>query len=246
MKAKLWTLCVISMLAVSCAKKDSSPSTTAESETVVPEVVIPPGPYTPPYQAPGVGDLDGASTPFVITNLSTMSDYTQRPMYNPQNLKINVNLVKAGSSFGGTVTISYTDYGSPYKGSFTSGTSPESTKYNVWFTKSGKKVYHGFFEDFYGAIVLVLDGIPDLGDGGTVSQDKISGSVWFKNHAFTYAPHPPTYCWFVALGPYDCRAWKSGKKVNTTAAINPDNGYVKLGTFDNLDLKKAFNNQLNF
>ena len=77
-----------------------------------------------------------------------------------------------------------------------------------------------------------------------VPEDKVSGSVWFKNFTLTYAPHPPTHCWFVSLGPYDCRAWRAEHGVNTTAAVLPDSGYVKLGSFSELSLEEAFNGEL--
>jgi hypothetical protein len=244
MKTKVLTLLVLSLMAVSCANKESS---NANNTSNTPVVVIPNGPYVPPYQAPGYGSNFGATTDLTIASTSVMSDYTQRPMYAPTNVKINLNLVKYGSTYGGNTTISYTDYGTPYTGSFTSGNSAPATQFNVWFTSGGKKVWHGFFEDYYGGLIVVIDdGIVDLGDGNPPTLDKVSGSVWFKNFGYTYAPHPPTYCWFVSLGPYDCRSWKSGKTVNSTAAVNPTDGYVKLGTFTNLDVKAAFNNQLSF
>lgn len=250
MRTKVWALIVTSFLLVNCATKDNSTSGAVTASNKPPVVEIPPGtPYTPPTTAPGygAGGLYGASADLAITSLSTMSEYTQRPMYNPQNIKVNLNLIKYGSTYGGTTTITYTDYGSPYTGSFTSGHSAPATQFNIWFTSGGKKVWHGFFEDYFGGLIVVIDGgIDDLGDGAAPTLDKVSGSVWFKNFPVSYAPHPPTYCWFVSLGPYDCRAWKSGKGVDSDAAVNPDSGYVKLGTFTNLDVKKAFNNQLSF
>ncbi|MCB0411829.1 MAG: hypothetical protein KDD22_04845, partial [Bdellovibrionales bacterium] len=55
---------------------------------------------------------------------------------------------------------------------------------------------------------------------------------------------PQTYCWFISLGPYDCRAWTDGNGVDSDKAVLPDNGYKKLGDFEGLNLKKAFNDQL--
>jgi len=164
-------------------------------------------------------------------------------MNNPQNIKVNLNMVKtSGGTFGGTATISYTENGGLYTGYFTAGSSPEATKYNRTFSIGGKTVWHGIFEDFMGGIVVVIDDIVDLGDGAG-TQDLVSGSVWFKNFGLTYAPHPPTYCWFPYAGPYDCRPWPSGNGVNTYAAAEPAGGYVKLGTFTGLSVKKAFNNE---
>lgn len=231
---------VLAVLAVSCAKKESTsgPSTQAP----IPDDGTS---YVPPTTGPGYnpGTSYGATAPLEITSLDIMEQYTTRPMYNPQQIEINLNLKKYGNSYGGTVRISYDDYGQRYQGFFTSGHSAEETKYNVWFRKSGKDIWHGFFEDYLGSMIVVIDGVTDLGDGG--SEVMASGSVWFKNFGFTYAPRPPAWCWFVSLGPYDCRAWKSGEGVDTTRAINPDNGYKKLGSFEDMDLNKAFNGEIN-
>ena len=51
---------------------------------------------------------------------------------------------------------------------------------------------------------------------------------------------PTEHCWYINKGPNDCRAWVSGKGMNSTSAINPDNGYVKLGAFTGLDVVEAF------
>ncbi len=49
-------------------------------------------------------------------------------------------------------------------------------------------------------------------------------------------------CWFLTTGPYDCRTWRNGKGVNTFKAVNPDDQcYSKMGTFQGLDILKAFN-----
>lgn len=223
-------------LTVACAKKESSSNGSGN-------VSIPNdgSSYQPPGTGPGYdpGYQYGANAPLNITSMNLMGEYTGRPMYNPQQIEINLNLKKYGNSYGGTVRISYSDYGQRYQGFFTSGHSAEETKYNIWFTKNGKQVWHGFFEDYLGSIIVVIDKKTDLGDGG--SESKVSGSVWFKNFGYTYAPRPPAWCWFVSLGPYDCRAWKSGEGVNTTASIYPDNGYKKLGSFEDMDLQDAFN-----
>jgi hypothetical protein len=139
----------------------------------------------------------------------------------------------------------------------------QNHKYNLLTTDypemRGNVGYHGFFEDtrvprlvpptpyqplFGGAVILVIDSTNDSGDGQ--GPTSANGSIWFKNYVGNYpmGPLPYTNCWFISSGPYDCRAWKSNGKVNTKASIYPDNGYVKLGSFINLDIKKAFNDQI--
>lgn len=256
-------IAVVAMLAVfviGCAEeKSSGPSGNAPI----------PGPYVPPGST--VTDtIDssfdyGATTNFVIEGDSVsekavnLSRYAGDYRSNPQDVKVNVNLVKRGNGFGGRIQIAYYDEASGqysgnkfHKGVFVNGddayfynkSKETSAKYNIWFQKNGKTVFHGFFQDLNGPIIMVIDDVESTGDGQAPS--KASGSIWYKNFSqgpYT-APHSPTHCWLISLGPYDCRAWKSGEGVNTKAAVNPDQGYVKLGTFTGLDIKKAFNTDL--
>jgi hypothetical protein len=251
----------IALSSFGCGKFKGSGSAASDSglSDGAPAVEIPGSPFVPDGSGPGSGPGDnweyGGTAALKVNNLGVMGDYTGRAMNNPQDIRINLNLKKYGKGYGGVVSIAYTDNGQQYEGHFTSGTSSDSNKYNVWFTKSGTRAYHGFFEDFMGGIIIVIDHVIDLGDGGIVN-DLAGGSVWYKNFGLTYAPnplygslpgfgHPGTYCWFISLGPYDCRAWKDGRNVNTTRAIEPDNNYVKLGTFENMSLEEAFNGELN-
>ena len=151
------------MVSIGCAKKKKS------APPAAPVVVVPDGPYIPPGSGPGQGPGDnwefGGTAPLKLRSLSVMSDYTGRVMNNPQNVSININLVKAGSGYGGHVSITYSDNGQDYNGYFTSGSSAEEAKYNIWFKKDGHHVWHGFFEDFLGGLIVVIDEVVDLGDG---------------------------------------------------------------------------------
>ena len=135
----------------------------------------------------------------------------------------------------------------------------------------GNLGYHGFFEDvrlsslrnpecwyngtcyqpkFGGGIVLVIDSTNDNGDGQ--GPTSANGSVWFKNYSSTTGQLFLTNCWFISAGPFDCRAWTTSDNnkdpvkypLNHKQSIYPNNGYVKLGDFIGLDIKKAFNNQI--
>jgi hypothetical protein len=237
--AKLIILLLAAAMTVGCAKESKKGSG-------VPVATVPPGggPYIPPGTGPGQnpGTTYGGSAPLSIVSVSTLSTYTGRPMNNPSNIRINLNMIRSGSAWAGTATVTYNENGYAYQGYFTTGSQTEATKYNVSWTTAKGKVWHGIFEDFLGGLVVVIDGIVDLGDGAG-PQDNASGSVWFKNFGLTYAPHPPTYCWFVSRGPYDCRAWPDGSGMNTYQSVNPGGGYTKLGTFTGMSIKGAFNNQ---
>ncbi len=196
----------------------------------------------------------GSSETAQITNFAK---YTGRPMYSPQNIKLYVDLINRGNgNYGGTVKIIYTDNGQTHTGGFINGEDSyylndknivESARYNKWFKADGQWVFHGFFQDNTGGVIIVLDETSELFLGDGVAPTKYKGSIWYKNfgdtvlNGYNTGPHPNLHCWFVSYGPYDCRAWKSGDGVNTYHSVNPTNGYIKLGTFENLDVDVAFN-----
>ncbi len=248
---------VISILLMGCAEKKSSNGVDNSQNSDLTVIEPGEGPFIPEGSGPGEGPGDnweyGATAQFQLHSLERLMEYTMQARNNPTNIRINVNLTnKGGNRYGGTVAISYTDSGQYYEGFFTSGDSEGDNRYNIWFTKNGKNVYHGFFEDYYGAIVLVVDEMESGGDGQ--APDQASGRVYFKNFDLAYAPNPlygslpgwgnpRTYCWFISIGPYDCRSWKSGNDVDTTRDINPDSGYKLLGSFSGLDVEDAFNDE---
>lgn len=201
------------------------------------------GTTLPPFTAGATSTLtiDGSGQ---AQQNQLFGQYTGRSMNNPQNIQVNVNLSKTynGQGYGGTITVRYQDNGITYQGTFgASQADPQDTAYNIFFNYGGKKVFHGFFEDSMGAIIIVFDQIYDLGDGSPTSGQS-TGSIYFKNFNTTYAPHPPAHCWRVSIGPYDCRAWKWGDGVATTYAIYPESFYYqRLGTFSTMNLYQAFN-----
>jgi hypothetical protein len=251
-------LSLVSVLLMGCAEKKSSSGGTTNTQDSDLTVIDPnEEPFIPtgsgPGQGPGSDWEYGATASFKLVSVDRLMEYTMQARNNPKNVRINMNLTnKGGNSYGGTVSISYDDGGEYYEGFFTSGESAGDNKYNIWFEKDGKDVYHGFFEDYYGAIVVVVDDLVSAGDGQ--APDQASGRVYFKNFDLAYAPNPltgylpgfgnpRTYCWFISIGPYDCRSWKKGNGVDTTKAVNPDNGYKLLGSFSGLDIEDAFNEE---
>lgn len=251
---------VVAIFEMGCAN-ESRPTTANPVDAT--DTWDPNQPYVPPSSGPGNGPGAGPGTGSGVAwqyggtadlenvNIGRLADYLSWTPNNPQNLKVNLNLIKMGNGYGGTVALSFSDSGQNYVDYFTSkatkyGTvksNSENNKYNIWFQKSGQTVYHGFFQDYYGAIIVVIDNVQDLGDGQGPS-DLVDGSIWYKNHDMAYAPISPTSCWFVSIGPYDCRAWKSGDGVDTKRAIYPDAGYQKLGEFKGISLEESFNGEL--
>ena len=228
----------------------------------------PAGPYVPPGTSSGGGSLGeafdyGANAPIILDGATdtqknqTMGAYVGVPRYNISQLTLNLNLVKRADGFGGRIAIGYYDEDAKTfrRGVFVNGDEQQfwntslddAAKYNVWFQKDGDLYFHGFFQDTQGGVIIVIEDFVSLGDGQPPTHVK--GSIWFKNfqiYSDPYTlmpPHPPTHCWLVSIGPYDCRSWKSGKTVDTTSEVLPTDGYQKLGEFQGLELAPAFNGE---
>lgn len=248
----LGSLTLMVFFGVGCAKKNDS----APPEP--PPVVAPPSPYDNRHSTSGMNYQNGDTVDFAPDSLQLVTAYlgNTHPLNQPDRFKINVNISDIGSGrYGGIVQMSYFDNSQYYNGVFDTGSGTVQTsyrrmdndkptaEYNQWFTWEGQKVFHGFFQDQYGAVILVIDGSISLGDGGLPSE--VNGSLWFKNFAPTYAQASAEKCWFIRTGPYDCRAFFSGgdASVDTTSGLYPADGYRRLGTFKGLKVKKAFNIQ---
>lgn len=244
-------LATLALLGVGCAKEQK----TADTTVVTPPVVNPTYPVgAPPGQGAGTaGDswAYGNTVAFQPDSLEIFNTYVgTHPLNNPSNVKLNVNLVDVGGGhFGGQVKLAYDDAGQHYEGYFVAGTGKNESytsmgtnrdvglyhaQYNTWF--GGGKNFTGFFQDAYGAVVLVIDNVVSQGDAQGASY--VSGSLWFKNFTKTMAPQgSERYCWFIYSGPYDCR---STTVINKSNAY-PSDGYRRLGTFTGLSKSKAFN-----
>jgi hypothetical protein len=198
----------------------------------------------------GVGD----TLTFTPTDFAIFNSYVGvRPLNAPSNYKITINLQHVGGlRYGGRVRISYTDNGQTYTGNLESGLgvnqkynissnndSEYEAHYNYWYNgPNGLPVFTGFFQDTIGAIVLVIETytVSNQGDG-QAAQVAAKGSVWFKNFASSFADQGyMRKCWFISVGPYDCRSDSVIRKTSLT----PSNGYRLLGTFSGVDTKKAF------
>lgn len=224
----------------------------------------------------------GATATLAIDSLTALNEYVMiRPVNNPQDIAISVKLSDAGSNqYTGRVLISYFDNGRYYTGRFSlqnaiipSGVSNGHTgknhgAYNKWFSYNGatsidpvikvRTVFHGFLQDQYGAVMLIIDDSNNLGDGGGGSD--LGGEIWFKNFSVSYAIQGQIPCWFIEQGPYECRTFLTdGETVSTTSALyptqsayftpagynpnipaEPARGWRRLGRFSGLNKLKAF------
>ena len=254
-------LMMVAAIGFGCAKKESISAPSGSSGT---DITTTPPPATTTNQPPNTtvttGPLANASvatTPFAYDSLSVFNEYVaSNPVNNPSGLAINVDMSDIGGGrFAGTLKISYYDNGQWRTGTFQTGTGTNQISYhdidvgkseaefNRWFTWNNKQAFHAFFQDQWGAVILVIDDGVNLGDGGGTTI--VSGSVWFKNFALTPYGQYGEKCWFVRAGPYDCRTWVQGDwtsgVISTTSALYPNsNGYKKLGTFTSLNRPAAF------
>lgn len=245
-------LATLALLGVGCAKEMKASDGNA---IVTPPVVNPTFPTNaPPGQGAGsAGDswAYGNTVAFTPDSLEIFNTYVgTHPLNNPSNVKLNVNLIDVGNGkFGGQVKLAYDDAGQHYEGYFVAGTGKNQSfpsmstnrdvglfhaEYNYWFANNTK--FSGYFQDAYGAVVLVIDNVVNQGDAQ--GSAYVSGSLWFKNFTKTMAPQgTERYCWFIYDGPYNCRSQTVMDKSN----VYPSNSYRRLGTFTGLSKSKAFN-----
>lgn len=265
-------------LGVGCAKKSdgfsSDTNTPGGGNNNAPPVVNTPRDTDGPR---GSGFAAGATAALQMTSLERLTAYVAtHPLNAPTDLRISVKLKESAyNQYSGDVYISYQDNGQYYTGHFNTddGANPSSGTvypnwnhafYNNWFMWQGKPVFHGFFSDSYGAIMLVIDQVIDQGDGSGSSE--LAGSIWFKNYPNNQAlPNPQNIpCWYITAGPYDCRTllvsgngsdgrldpisalvptqslYYTSKSTHPYQPEEPARGWRKLGTFSGLNKAKAF------
>lgn len=206
----------------------------------------------------------GSSVKLVTSN-AILRDYSGHPVNLTEDASKNVlvdleiqmtnsQTVNFAGKYAGYMTISYTSNGVFYNADLWTGSVDRDIQYNYWYTDSasGRRIFHGFFEDRYppqdrsttnwGGIILVVDQAASLGDGR--APTSLGGSVWYRNflQGGLYNPYKPdTRCWFISIGPFDCRAWVgSDGNINPTGTPYPGSGYKMLGTFDGLDAADSF------
>ncbi len=146
---------------------------------------------------------------------------------------------------------------------FSTGGSTYATLGNNYWSKkpSGEYMWQGIFQGEFGALIVIVDGVFTYGDG-LGPDDTMSGSVWFRrwqvisDNLLTHECRmnsqglwdcknqsaPLTQCWYVSLGPYDCRFQISSDGKLVTRKPNPtnDTDWVKLGEFTDLNKSKTF------
>ena len=216
---------------------------------------------TPP--PPGASDgnggyYSGGTAPLSnVSGLGTMF-FNSYPN-NPTNIQVNIDMNRTLDA----VIVSYVDNGRVVEAGlgtrFPDG-NRENKQYNGWITEGSSRVYKGFFQDKYGAVVVVIDKVLNAGDGS--AAPFVGGSIWFQNFGENPANDSkcqsgdPRYgtcfakqlmCWEILAGPYDCRSFLVGSSVVMNSSATPNNygphrskPYQKLGNFTGL-LRTAAN-----
>lgn len=213
----------------------------------------------------GAGGFSSGST-VALTNVTGLAQmFYNSYANNPQNVQINIDMNRTVDS----VIVSFTDNGRYIEAGlgtqFPSGSRTDN-RYNGWVTEGSSRVYKGFFQDKYGAIVVVIDKVLNTGDG--TASALVGGSVYFQNFGDNPAydsscqSGDPRYgtcfssqkmCWEISYGPYDCRSFIVGQDdsthigsvIMTSSAVPNNKGstrtkyYVKLGEFTGLSRAAA-------
>ena len=203
---------------------------------------------------PGTTGYATGSTASIVLNGSALGRlfYNSNPVHTT-NPRINIDL----HSNTEAVIVSYVESGVLHEAAFGSQhpniTTVSSTMYNGWVGS----IWKGFFQDAYGAVVLVLDKALSQTDG-TASM-ILGGSLYFQNFQQSYLQNPvqgpKIMCWEITAGPYDCRSFlvanPSGNnynkvKVDMTSSLYPTTkgpdkttNYEKLGDFGGVNRTSA-------
>lgn len=205
---------------------------------------------TPPTQTCGTncnGNYSGSTVELRLDGGQTNSPLLAEFFYNsnpnaPTNIRINIDIRRTRDS----VIVSYFEAGKLVEagmGTQHPTSNVQNATYNQWYSQNGQIFWKGFFQDKYGAMVLVIDRALSQGDGQPPSV--VGGSIWFQNFDRNFPNNPEqgplSMCWQITLGPYDCRTFLVNNVVNMLSSLYPNNrgpnasmNYKKLGEFDGI------------
>lgn len=242
---------LLSLIFSSCAKDSSSDASSTTATAANTTTATSPS-------VPGSSSSSGATVSLSvgITALRGMFPPTSKypnAVSNPQNIQMNISTANSGSGYAGTVVVSFIDNGNggalrsanlstnhPYYGT------TSNASYNNWVTVGTQTVWHGFFQDAFGAVIVVIDNAIGLGDG---SSSTVSGSVWFQNFGGTGIQGTQKMCWQITIGPFDCRSFLTAIDYDSlpvsSSSVYPQNAgpdrpaYTKLGSFYGMNRSQA-------
>ncbi len=186
--------------------------------------------------------------------------YNSKPTTSATNARINIDLSSATDS----VIVSYIENGILHEAAFGTqrttrgGGTIHSEANNGWIVQNSQNVWKGFFQDDFGAIVIVLDKSINQGDG--TATMILGGSIYFQNFQQSNLQNPLQgdlkMCWEITSGPYDCRTFLINNpasvnqydrlKVDVMSSLYPNNrgpdkvsDYEKLADFAGIDRRAS-------
>ena len=247
-------LAVAAALLTSCAQGGND-TPINNTNQIIPTTNLPPGTIpTPPGSTPGAG----TNTVPLVASAGALSGmfFKSGGVSNPTNIQLSMSVSNSGAGYAGTTTISFSDNRGSHSAALStthpSYTSTSNAEYNVWLNSTQ---WHGFFQDLYGAIVVVIDHTTATGDG---SIGKLGGKVYYQNFGQTGVQGPLRMCWQINpvgganTAPYDCRtfltSFADGSMPDTMSSLYPNNAgqgrpaYAVLGTFEGLSQAAAMGN----
>lgn len=250
------------MLNIGCAEESPGPAILPPSIDDCARTLCDSGGGAPPPPPGSASDgnggyYSGGTAP--LTNVSGLGTMFFNSYPNsPTNIQVNIDMTRTLDA----VIVSYVDNGRVVEAGlgtrFPNG-SRENNQYNGWVTEGSSRVFKGFFQDKYGAVVVVIDKVLNAGDGS--AAPFVGGSIWFQNFGDNPAydsacqSGDPRYgtcfarqlmCWEITAGPYDCRSFLVGSSVVMNSSATPNNrgptrtkSYQKLGDFTGLSRTAA-------
>lgn len=245
---KISMVSLIALFMVGCG--GSSKVSNGNSVTPAPAPTPTPTPETPasttwPYS------VSGEVATFVPVSYEMLNTYVAiRPLNNPSDVKININLhnITGTSFYAGKIQIGYTDNGQFYYGSFTAGDGKNSNcsncrdnglyeaAPNFWSTIGGVKTFMAYVQDQYGSLIIVMEAETAGADGE--AGGLLKGRVYFRNFANgLYPQSSERKCWYLYAGPYACYSNNMSQKLSSTDFS--DGTYRLLGTFSGVNRAKA-------
>lgn len=268
MEKKLITLLAIMLLGAGCARQSATPILSQPVLTAT-GTAVPTAPGGTSLSS-SLGTTVSLQTTYAQMSKYVVGHPLNSTDINALNPQMSVQLYDDGNGhLSGQVYITYSDNGATY-GASNPLTAPDSTLslsgnmyngqqkdvFNKWFKwskgtaskpndTSDKVLFHGFFQDAYGVIVVVVDQTDDYGDG--LGPENLSGRVYYKNFANNSVSQPWIQsqfpCWFNTVGltvsgtsPTSCSTFRVGNQIVTDSALYPNSadGYQLLGTFNGL------------
>lgn len=188
---RLWGLLTLSLITLGCQSGLVSPPGSQNQQNLPPPFMdgnIGFDPTNPDFW----GAYPGDTVPLQVDDAQAWWQFSNVPLNWTQNIRLYVHLIESEPNcWDGWVMIGYQE-GSQTRWAYFTSKHPlgyervrvsyknwyknlRTCAFNQFFDYQGKRVFHGFFQDAYGAVVIVFDDILDTNDGygATLSDNCI-------------------------------------------------------------------------